>query len=912
MSAAGAMARGQRAAALGLWLAAVALAAWVVARASYTADLSAFLPRSPDARQQLLIAQLQSGLASRTLLIGIEGGTVAARAEASRSLAAALRASGLFEQVQNGERAAFAEVGRWLFEHRYALSPAVAPGRFSAEGLREALADTLSLLGTPAGAAAREVLPRDPTGEMPRIVESLIPAQAPRLEGGVWMSRQAARAVLLASTKAEGADLDAQQAAVQRVHAAFAALSTGAPLASLPAASAGGSRAGGASSPPGVAGGAARGLTLQLSGPPLFAVQSRAVIHREVHWLGAAGAAVVALLLLAAFASPRALASAMLPVASGVLAGIAAVALGFGHVHGMTLGFGATLIGESVDYAIYYLVQARRGAAAGGAGRRTNGAPGAAAAPGWRQWLASGWPTMRLGVATSVCGFAALLFSGFPGLAQLGLFSIAGLVGAALTTRWLLPVLLPDGAPGTGVRAALGRATGAALAALPRLKGAVLALGAAALVLLALRADLWRADLAALSPLPREALALDAALRADLGASDARTLVVVQGEDIETTLQRAEAAAARLETLVERGQLGGFDSVTRWLPSRATQERRRASLPEPAALPALFAQAAQGTPLAPQAAALAASFAAEVERARAAGALTAEAVAASPAKPLAEALLLRSASGGAGPGRYTALLPLQAAPAASAHGQIQTQTQTRTQPQAQAQDQRQGRALAPPAPGTAPAAEAGTAGERGIDAAAVAAALDGLPETQALDVKAELDRLYQHYLREALWQAVLGAAAVVALMALVLRDARRTLAVCQPLALAVLLVLAGLAVAGVSLGILHLVGLLLVVAVGSNYALFFDQVQHAAAAQGAGAAAAGGAAAAAAFADTDTLASLLLANLTTVATFALLAFSRIPALAAIGSVVAPGALLALLLAAVFARPAWRGAGKAGG
>ena len=53
-------------------------------------------------------------------------------------------------------------------------------------------------------------------------------------------------------------------------------------------------------------------------------------------------------------------------------------------------------------------------------------------------------------------------------------------------------------------------------------------------------------------------------------------------------------------------------------------------------------------------------------------------------------------------------------------------------------------------------------------------------------------------------------------------------------------------------------------------------------------------------ADPDTLASLLLANLTTVAAFGLLAFSKIPALAAIGQVVAPGALLALVLAAVFA------------
>jgi predicted exporter len=40
-----------------------------------------------------------------------------------------------------------------------------------------------------------------------------------------------------------------------------------------------------------------------------------------------------------------------------------------------------------------------------------------------------------------------------------------------------------------------------------------------------------------------------------------------------------------------------------------------------------------------------------------------------------------------------------------------------------------------------------------------------------------------------------------------------------------------------------------------------------------------------------------------VAAFGLIALSSIPALSAIGRVVAPGALLALLLAAAFARPA---------
>ena len=67
------------------------------------------------------------------------------------------------------------------------------------------------------------------------------------------------------------------------------------------------------------------------------------------------------------------------------------------------------------------------------------------------------------------------------------------------------------------------------------------------------------------------------------------------------------------------------------------------------------------------------------------------------------------------------------------------------------------------------------------------------------------------------------------------------------------------------MGLLHLVGLLLVVAVGSNYALFFDLLQHEGGRSGT---------------DDDTLASLALANLTTVASFGLLATSSIPVLSA--------------------------------
>lgn len=770
--------------ALLVWAAVVAACVWQIVHTRFVADLSAFLPANPDAQQRVLIEQLESGLPARTLLVAIEGGTAAARADASRGLAVALRKSGHFEQVQNGQTEGFEKVGSFLFDHRYQLSPAVDAQRFTVTGLRDGIGETLSLLGTPAGGALKGIIDRDPTGETARIAEALIPSTAPRSEEGVWAGRTNPRALILAISKAPGADLDAQMKAISAVRESFAALK-------------------------------ANGLTLQVSGAPVFGVESRALIEKEVEWLAQAGTVLMTALLLLAFASLPALAAAFMPVATGVVVGIATVSLVFGNVHGMTLGFGTTLIGEAVDYAIYYLIQARAGGAA--------------------LWLRTGWPTVRLGLLTSVCGFAALVFSGFPGLQQLGVFSLAGLLGAAAFTRFVMPGLMPQGARGQGLRQLMARVAAAAVAWLPRLRVPVLVLAAATVALLVFqRGPLWSAELSSLSPIRKEALDLDAGLRADLSAGDARALAVVSGADLEATLRQAEAAALKLDGLVDRGLIGGYDTAARWLPSRQLQAARLAALPSENALRAALQEAAAGGPLP---AARLEPFLADVAQARQLPPVTLESLRAAGLSPLLDALLLQRKDGS-----WVALLPLQ------------------------------------PAPGKGDA----------LDAAAVRQALATVEGAQVLEVGTELKRLYARYLGEAQVQSALGALAVVLLIAVSLRSWRRVVAVCEPLALAVLLTMGILALLQVQLGILHLVGLLLVVAAGSNYALFFDMLRH----QGQ----------TAADVDADTLASLLLANLTTVLSFGLIASSSIPALSAIGTVVAIGGLLSMLLSAMFARP----------
>lgn len=761
-----------------IWLAAMLVGIFLCVRASYVADLSAFLPSEPTAEQRVLLTQLKSGATGRVLMIGIRGGTPEQRAEASRKLGQALRSGGAFEAVHNGDGGDDEALGRALFDRRYLLSPGVDAQRFTPEGLRDAIDETVGLLGTPAGSRIKPLLWRDPTGETVRMAEGMIPSSAPRSEQGVWVSRTQPRALLVATTRADGGDLDGQQAAHAHVRERFAAV-------------------------------AAPGLQLELSGPGVFAVESRATIKSEVERLAMAGAMAMIALLLIAFGSLRPLWLGTLPVVSGVVAGIAAVSLISGPVHGLTLGFGTTLIGEAVDYGIYYLVQAR--------------------GVGHRGWLREQWPTVRLGLWTSVAGFAALAFSGFDGLAQLGIFAVSGLLAAAATTRFLLPLLAPNGAFGAGMRRWLGRIMGAMTAAMPRLRWPLLALTVAAAVALLWLPSPWRGTLSSLSPVPAEALALDASLRADLGASDGGIVVAVEAPTEAAVLEAAERAGERLDRLVQSGQLPGYQSPARILPSPATQLARRATLPEAQVLRERLAAATQGGPLP---AARLAPFIDDVQAQRSAAPLTQADLKGTPLANALEAQLLAGEKGAP----WTALLTLQA-------------------PEG-----------------------------KDLPLADLRRALADVPGTRVVQVQPELNSIYAGYLRQAQWQALAGAVAVVLLLAWHLRSARRLAGVLLPLAAAVLLVLAGLTLSQQPLGVLHLIGLLLVAAIGSNYALFFDHFRmHG-------------------DADADTLASLMMANITTVVSFALLATAAVPALSAVGWTVAPGALLSLLLSAAFSRP----------
>jgi len=124
--------------AIGVWLAGLALCALVVSQARFVSDLSSFLPAAPTEEQRLLVDQLRDGAISRVMLIGIEGGDEAWRADTSRALAARLAADPRFTNVVNGAAVALERERELLMEYRYVLSPHVTRDRFEPAGLRSA------------------------------------------------------------------------------------------------------------------------------------------------------------------------------------------------------------------------------------------------------------------------------------------------------------------------------------------------------------------------------------------------------------------------------------------------------------------------------------------------------------------------------------------------------------------------------------------------------------------------------------------------------------------------------------------------------------------------------------------------------------------------------------------------------
>jgi predicted exporter len=420
-----------------------------------------------------------------------------------------------------------------LWSYRYLL----ADMDWSSEGLEAALSERLGELALGGDDAYEKLVARDPALVSLTLLEALMPpADASwRLADG--------RRVMVAVTSAPAFRLDAQANALEGVERTIEeSLSVDAPAL--------------------------------FSGAGVFGVMLRDTIRREATWRSLWASLAIGLVLLLAYRRLAVLLQAALPLLTGLLTGAAAVSVVFGQVHGITLAFGFTLLGVAIDYPLHVLSRARYESA--------------------ERALAATWPTLALGALSTGLAYLALMVGGARGMAQLGLFSAAGLAGALATTRWLLPSLIRGGQepspdqPGSA----------------PRLRATPVLVAAAAGLALAWAtedAPWWSSDLAALSPIPAEQLATEGRLREATGAPSIRYLVALRAPDLQLVLRESQELNPVLDEAQGRGMIGGFGDVTPLLTAEPLQRTRQETIPDRVALNTRIAAVTAGSPFVPEA-----------------------------------------------------------------------------------------------------------------------------------------------------------------------------------------------------------------------------------------------------------------------------------------------------------------------
>ena len=306
------------------------------------------------------------------------------------------------------------------------------------------------------------------------------------------------------------------------------------------------------------------GLALNRLGTIFFAGAGIRRGETEVSTIGLGSALGVVALVLAVFHSLVPLGLVLLSLACAIVVALAVTMIVMGPVHIFTLVFGASLIGVSVDYAFHFLCEHH--------GESGDAPPGGV--------LRKIMPALLMSLVTSVMAYLALFMAPFPGMRQIALFSVSGLLVAFATVVWWYPALSRRRAAGTrptgagsrrGVREARlferwlagTRWMLGARWALPVLMGLLVAVPA-----LGLRVD---DDVRQLQSLPGELVAEEKIVSRWMGSMSGTRILLVRGDTAEEMLLRLEAMLPALERVGEQGGFEGYRSVSPWIPSMEKQ-----------------------------------------------------------------------------------------------------------------------------------------------------------------------------------------------------------------------------------------------------------------------------------------------------------------------------------------------------
>ncbi len=534
------MTRGFR---LALWgLLAAALFAYSAAHISFTTDVTNFMPDGRGAELARISRELAHSDLARTMVLTLSAEEPARAVSAAKQLAAALRTHPEVAWLRSGADAEFQQgFFELYFPRRHAfLSDAPArelPQLLSDEGLRARAAALRDQLALPVAPLLKRIAREDPLGAFPALLARLAGGATPlATQDGVFVSADGRWAVIFLATRHSAFDSVAQRPLLAEIERQRTALKA---------------RHG-------------ADLVLEVSGANRFAIQAEDAIRRDASLISTLSMFGVMALFLLFFRSLPALVIALAPALAGILVALASGLFVFGKLDGMTIAFGASLIGATIDYPVHVLnlwTLAPPGSSPWGVTRRLR-------------------ISLTMAALTTMASFAGLGVTAFPGFRELGFFATVGIAGALLATLLLLPDLLPASGSAPPLAQGVAARLGAALLSLRRHRAALALVPVAALAVgaFAIPQLRWDDDLSRLGQPDPALQAEEARVRSRISNFEGARFVIVLADSAEQALQRNEAVYARLAALVADGALAGVRSLHGLLWSESLQRENLTAL----------------------------------------------------------------------------------------------------------------------------------------------------------------------------------------------------------------------------------------------------------------------------------------------------------------------------------------------
>ena len=534
------------------------------------------------------------------------------------------------------------------------------------------------------------------------------------------------------------------------------------------------------------------------AGGALFAAVSKAAAEKESRLMSMVGLGLTFALLLWVFRSGRVFLLS-LPLAAGMLTGLAVALLTFGEVHILTIVIGTSLVGMLVDFPLHWL------------------APSVFGPSEKTVWQAESamkhvLPSFAVSLTITVLGYALLWFTPLPVLRQTAVFSGFALFGAfGATVLWLPPLFRRYRAktvPFAALTEKLYSLSG-------RLKNRLhkrgwLIVGGILLAVGLWRSD-WRDDIRQWVNMPTAMLAEVQQIGQLSGTDFGGKYLVAEAQSEDALLKKTAELGRALQPLIAQGKLSGIQSPDQFILPTTEQQKLQNRLRELTKLPDSWKPLTEiGIPRKTVRDAL--LQAADTQPLSLSDGLNTD---------LAEAwrsLYL----GEVEPGRFAAVVRLNGM----------------------------------------------------TDEAAVRAVAQHVSGVHWADKRAHLNELFHHTRNQAAWLKLASYALAWLLLWKMFGFKRGSKILAVPLVAAICTV-AVLGLAGIPVSLFAMFGLLLVSAIGVDYAVYAATAHHSAQAK---------------------LGGMLLAAATTAISFALLAISSTPAVAAFGMTVTIGVAFNIWLA----------------